>query len=129
MSQVRDPVCGRLVEINAAAGRITYGSEELYFCSDDCRNTFEADPKRFEPERHEPPYTVKGGIRRTQVWLRGQRRTRARGHARAARGEARTAEEVIELAFNPEWRRAPDAPPGSRCTGEWRRRTPAGWRG
>ena len=62
MSQVRDPVCGRLVDINAAAGRITYGSEELYFCSDDCRNTFEADPKRFEPERHEPPYTVKGGF-------------------------------------------------------------------
>jgi YHS domain-containing protein len=62
MSQARDPVCGSMVDINAAAGRITYESHELYFCSDDCRRSFEADPERFEPERHEPPYTVKGGF-------------------------------------------------------------------
>ena len=62
MSQVKDPVCGRTVDISAAAGHVTYESEEVYFCSDDCRRTFEADPERFEPERHEPPYTVKRGI-------------------------------------------------------------------
>ena len=62
MSQVKDPVCGRMVAISAAAGRVTYESRELYFCSDNCRRTFEADPERFEPERHEPPYTVKGDM-------------------------------------------------------------------
>jgi YHS domain-containing protein len=62
MSQAKDPVCGRVVEIGVAAGRITYESEELYFCSDECRRAFEAEPERFVPERHEPPYTVKGGF-------------------------------------------------------------------
>ena len=62
MSQARDPVCGRMLDINASAGRITYESQELFFCSDDCRRTFEADPERFGPERHEPPYTVRGGF-------------------------------------------------------------------
>jgi YHS domain-containing protein len=62
MSQVRDPVCGRMVDIDAATGRMTYESQELYFCSEDCRVRFAADPERFDPERHEPPYTVKGGF-------------------------------------------------------------------
>jgi YHS domain-containing protein len=63
MSQVKDPVCGRVVETaTAAGGRVVYESEEVYFCSDSCRRTFEAEPDRFVPERHEPPFTVKGGI-------------------------------------------------------------------
>ena len=63
MSQVRDPVCGMMVETaNAAGGRTVHDSEEVYFCSDTCRRAFEAEPERFAPERHEPPYTVKGGV-------------------------------------------------------------------
>ena len=62
MSHARDPVCGRMVEVSAATGRMTHESREFYFCSDDCRRAFAADPERFEPERHEPPYTVKGGF-------------------------------------------------------------------
>jgi len=62
MSQAKDPVCGGMVDISAAAGSVTYASQEVYFCSDECRRTFEADPERFEVERHEPPYTVKRGI-------------------------------------------------------------------
>lgn len=62
MSQVKDPVCGRTIDSSTAAGRATYESEEVYFCSDDCRRTFEAGPERFVPERHEPPYTVKRGF-------------------------------------------------------------------
>jgi YHS domain-containing protein len=46
----------------AAGGRVVYQSEEIHFCSDNCRRAFEAEPERFVPERHEPPYTVKGGI-------------------------------------------------------------------
>jgi YHS domain-containing protein len=60
MNEAKDPVCGRIIDIRVAAGRIIYESQELYFCSDACRREFEADPERFEPERHEPPYTVKG---------------------------------------------------------------------
>jgi len=62
MSHARDPVCGRMVEVSTVTGRMTYESREFYFCSDDCRRAFAADPERFEPERHEPPYTVKGGF-------------------------------------------------------------------
>jgi YHS domain-containing protein len=62
MSQVKDPVCGRMIDSSTAGGRVTHESRELYFCSDNCRRTFETNPERFDPERHEPPYTVKGGL-------------------------------------------------------------------
>ena len=63
MRQVKDPVCGTQVDTaTAPAGKIVHESEEVYFCSDRCRRAFEAEPERFVPERHEPPYTVKGGI-------------------------------------------------------------------
>jgi YHS domain-containing protein len=62
MNEAKDPVCGRIIDIRVAAGRIIYESQELYFCSDACRREFEADPERFEPEGHEPPYTAKGGF-------------------------------------------------------------------
>ena len=62
MGQVKDPVCGMTIEVARAAGSVTYGSEEVYFCSDNCRRAFEAEPERFVPERHEPPFTVKDGM-------------------------------------------------------------------
>ncbi len=71
MSQVKDPVCGMAIEsATAAGGHVVYGSEEIYFCSDRCRRAFEAEPERFVPERHEPPYTVKAGSRRRSSALR-----------------------------------------------------------
>lgn len=60
MSQVRDPVCGMMIDSSTAAGRTTYESQDVYFCSDQCRRTFEASPEQFE--RHEPPYTVEKGL-------------------------------------------------------------------
>lgn len=61
MSQVKDPVCGMEIDTaTAAGGRVVHEQEEMYFCSDKCRRAFEAEPERFVPERHEPPYTVKG---------------------------------------------------------------------
>jgi Cu+-exporting ATPase len=62
MSQVKDPVCGMMIDRTAAVGSAVYESEEVYFCSEGCRKAFEAEPERFVPERHEPPYTVKGGM-------------------------------------------------------------------
>ena len=60
MGQVKDPVCGKVIESAAAAGRTSYESRDVYFCSDECRRSFEATPERFE--RHEPPFTVEGGL-------------------------------------------------------------------
>jgi YHS domain-containing protein len=62
MRQVKDPVCGMKVDVANAAGSVSYEGEEVYFCSDNCRRAFEAEPERFVPERHEPPFTVKGGF-------------------------------------------------------------------
>lgn len=63
MSKVKDPVCGMTIEsATAAGGHVAHEREDVYFCSDTCRRTFEAEPERFVPERHEPPYTVKDGL-------------------------------------------------------------------
>ena len=63
MDEVKDPVCGMTIDrVTAAGGHVVYESEEVYFCSADCRQRFEAEPDRFVPERHEPPYTVKGKL-------------------------------------------------------------------
>lgn len=60
MSQVKDPVCGMSIDTEDAAGSTTYESQDVYFCSDQCRRDFEADPGRYYDrlERQEPPYTV-----------------------------------------------------------------------
>jgi YHS domain-containing protein len=62
MNQVKDPVCGRMIDPDSAQAGTIYESQEIYFCSNRCRRGFEAEPARFRDniERHEPPYTVKG---------------------------------------------------------------------
>lgn len=64
MSQVKDPVCGMQIEPKSAAARTTYESQEVYFCSDQCRRDFETDPARYYErlERKEPPFTVSKGM-------------------------------------------------------------------
>jgi YHS domain-containing protein len=64
MSQVKDPVCGMIIEPETAAGRSIYESQEVYFCSDQCRRDFEEDPGRYYDrlDRQERPYTVGHGI-------------------------------------------------------------------
>ena len=51
MEQVRDPVCGRMIDPDTARAKMTDGANDVYFCSHECRRVFQA-------ERHEPPYTV-----------------------------------------------------------------------
>jgi YHS domain-containing protein len=62
VSKMKDPVCGMMIEPESAAANTTYESQEVYFCSDQCRREFEADPARYYDrlERKEPPFTVKG---------------------------------------------------------------------
>ena len=64
MSQVKDPVCGMWIEPDAAAGSSTYESQDVYFCSNQCKREFESDPARYYDrlERTEPPFTVSKGM-------------------------------------------------------------------
>jgi YHS domain-containing protein len=64
MSEAKDPVCGMMVEPENAAASTTYESQEVFFCSDECRREFEANPARYYDrlERQEPPFTVSQGF-------------------------------------------------------------------
>ena len=64
MSQVKDPVCGMMIDPEAAAGSTTYESQEIYFCSDQCRRDFEANPGHYYDrlDRQDPPFTVTHGF-------------------------------------------------------------------
>ncbi|OYV63262.1 MAG: hypothetical protein B7X03_02615 [Parcubacteria group bacterium 21-58-10] len=42
-----DPVCAMQVRIEDAPSRFSYAGELYYFCSDRCRERFEARPERF----------------------------------------------------------------------------------
>jgi YHS domain-containing protein len=57
--EAKDVVCGMIVEVTPDAINTTYRSLEFFFCSEDCRGTFRANPEEYY-EKHEPPYTTKG---------------------------------------------------------------------
>jgi YHS domain-containing protein len=42
----KDPVCGMSVD-KSKAKKLEYKGTTYYFCSDDCKATFEADPERY----------------------------------------------------------------------------------
>jgi YHS domain-containing protein len=64
MSQVKDPVCGMVIDSEHAAASTTFEGQQIYFCSEQCRRDFEANPGRYYDriERKEPAFTVKDGI-------------------------------------------------------------------
>lgn len=47
MAQVTDPVCGMTLDSSQAAAQTIYQDQTYYFCSEDCRRTFEQNPKEF----------------------------------------------------------------------------------
>ena len=55
MAQVKDPICGMMIERSSAAGTSRYQSETYYFCSTECLRQFEANPAKYvgsaTPER------------------------------------------------------------------------------
>ena len=68
MATVRDPVCGMEVD-SATALRMEHGDHDHFFCSESCRQRFQANAASYEPrhsdddpgyERHEPPHTTTG---------------------------------------------------------------------
>jgi YHS domain-containing protein len=75
MAQVKDPVCGMMVDTFSPGGRAIFGGRAFYFCSEACQRQFEANPTRYldgtvradAPEQREiaasdPPRTEAGGI-------------------------------------------------------------------
>jgi Cu+-exporting ATPase len=64
MPQAKDPVCGMTVDTQTAPARATYESQEVYFCTDQCRTAFQREPERYADrlERHEPAHTVTKGF-------------------------------------------------------------------
>ena len=70
MARAIDPVCGMEVETDRAAATVNYRTRNYYFCAEACAAAFRADPEQFlragrageKLERHEPPYTTKGGM-------------------------------------------------------------------
>lgn len=47
MAQVTDPVCGMQFDSSQAAAQTIYQDQVYFFCSEDCRRTFEENPKEF----------------------------------------------------------------------------------
>jgi Cu+-exporting ATPase len=44
-----DPVCGMKVEPSRAAASTTYEGRSYLFCSQSCKERFDADPERYVP--------------------------------------------------------------------------------
>lgn len=57
-----DPICGMQVRTTNAPARSHHGHRTYYFCSDHCRERFEADPARFAADHGHPeaPSTTGG---------------------------------------------------------------------
>ena len=45
MAMVKDPVCGTEIDTSQAAAQTIYEGQAYYFCSEECRRTFEQNPK------------------------------------------------------------------------------------
>jgi Cu+-exporting ATPase len=47
MPQVKDPVCGMTIDSATAAGQSSYQGQTYYFCSDEEKQQFDANPAKF----------------------------------------------------------------------------------
>jgi Cu+-exporting ATPase len=47
MAKVKDPVCGMEFDSSQAEAQTTYKGQAYYFCSEECRRTFDENPKEF----------------------------------------------------------------------------------
>jgi Cu+-exporting ATPase len=86
MANVKDPVCGMVIDSQSARWQSEYQGDMQYFCSETCLRQFQLDPSAFvsaggaaewsprprnaetpgsddrEREKHEPPWTTRHGI-------------------------------------------------------------------
>ena len=47
MAQVKDPVCGMMIDASTAAGQSTHEGTTYYFCSANCKGKFDAKPGEY----------------------------------------------------------------------------------
>lgn len=47
MAQVKDPVCGMMIEDRDAVGTSEYEGKKYYFCSKDCKVEFDENPEDY----------------------------------------------------------------------------------
>lgn len=47
MAQVRDIVCGMDIDTETAADTTVYQDQTYYFCSSDCKRTFDQAPEKY----------------------------------------------------------------------------------
>ncbi|HET7603130.1 MAG TPA: YHS domain-containing protein [Gemmatimonadales bacterium] len=47
MAQVKDPVCGMMIDDSRAAATSDHEGERYYFCSQECKTKFDDNPKRY----------------------------------------------------------------------------------
>jgi YHS domain-containing protein len=60
MNEVRDPVCGMMIDPIDAAATSEHDGQTYYFCSIECREAFDQSPERYATA--EPTYTKSMGI-------------------------------------------------------------------
>jgi YHS domain-containing protein len=59
--EVKDPVCGKMIDKEEAAETTSFKGKTYYFCSPPCLIKFEKDPMIFTGERSLPQGTTKKG--------------------------------------------------------------------
>ena len=47
MADVKDPVCGMLIDATKSAGTATWQGTTYYFCSKECKQRFDQDPQGY----------------------------------------------------------------------------------
>ena len=47
MAQVKDPVCGMMIEDKDAVATSNYKGNAYYFCSKDCKTEFDENPESY----------------------------------------------------------------------------------
>lgn len=54
MATVTDPVCGMQIDSSQAEAQTMYNGTPYYFCSQECRKLFEANPKQYVTQASAP---------------------------------------------------------------------------
>jgi YHS domain-containing protein len=57
MDEVRDPVCGMMVDPANAAGSSEHEGQTYYFCSIECKEAFDMSPERYAIYDEGPRFT------------------------------------------------------------------------
>src|SRR5438045_1000395 len=81
----QDPVCEMDVDPSHAGDETQYRGQTFYFCSRDCKDTFEQDPERYVAQNPDAALSHRSDPTTPQAFHEKTSHTRQRGlsHARA----------------------------------------------